>query len=65
MTLLSDFDFYIKHIKGVENKIVASLRKSVNQVSRISITYVKTYFIEQIKTKNLEYDIYRQYMKNQ
>jgi hypothetical protein len=50
LELLSEYDFYIKHIKGKENKVVDALSRKVHELHATTISMYQT----DIKSKILE-----------
>ena len=49
MTLLSEFDFEIKHIKGKENRVVNALSRSVKMIHLAAISTCETDVRERVK----------------
>jgi hypothetical protein len=48
-TLLSEFDFEIKHIKGKENKVVDSLSKSMKTIHLVAVSSCETDVKERVR----------------
>lgn len=60
MDFLGDFEFDIKHIKGIENKLENILSRHANAIMEIFASSAITNFTEQIWNSIQEHQIYQQ-----
>jgi hypothetical protein len=59
MTLLSEFDFEIKHIKGKENRVADALRKSVKMIHLATMTTCEMDFRERVRNAQETYAFFK------
>jgi hypothetical protein len=59
MTLLSEFDFEIKHIKGKENRVVDALRRSIKVIHLVVVSTCETDVKERFKSAQETYAFFK------
>ena len=59
MTLLSEFDFEIKHIKGKENRVVDALSRSIKMIHLAAVSAYEMNVRERVRNTQETYAFFK------